>query len=66
MNGLTLPLAIDTLKVRVVTRLHPSYHVADFLADGVQFSLVQPLLGLDVSPHRVSRLVQVVKVFQLA
>ena len=39
--------------------------MADFLADGVQFSLVQPLLGFDVSPHRVSRLIQIVKVFQL-
>ena len=65
MNGLTLSLAIDTLKVGVVARLHPGYHVADFLTDGVQFSLVQPLLGLDVSPHRVSRLVQIVKVLQL-
>ena len=48
-----------------MARLHPGYDVTDFLADGVQFSLVQPLFGLDMSPHRVPRLVQVVKVLQL-
>ena len=45
--------------------LHLSDDVAGFLTDGVQISLVQPLLGLDVSPHSVSGLIQVLQVLQL-
>jgi hypothetical protein len=39
--------------------------MADFLAGCVEISLVQLLLGLDVSPHGVPGLVQAIQVLQL-
>lgn len=54
-----------TLKVSIVTRLDLGDGVTDRLTDHVQVLLVQQLLRLDMAPHSIPGLIEVVEVLQV-